>query len=67
MCVVRFYCYTGIVTRCPLELKMKRKKEGEKWYGRISYNDYKEELDDPADVEDCIREGAVKCIFKCHS
>ncbi|KAM8756297.1 LOW QUALITY PROTEIN: interferon-induced GTP-binding protein Mx-like [Acanthopagrus schlegelii] len=47
---------SGIVTRCPLELKMKRKKEGEKWHGRISYNDYMEELDDPAYVEDSIRE-----------
>ena len=55
------------MTRCPLELKMKRKKEGEKWHGRISYNDYMEELDDPAYVEDSIREGGVKCIFKCHS
>nr|AET06168.1 myxovirus resistance 1 protein [Pagrus major]AHC69386.1 Mx1 protein [Pagrus major] len=47
---------SGIVTRCPLELKMKRKKEGEKWYGKISYKDYEEELEDPADVEDSIRE-----------
>ncbi|XP_036955982.1 interferon-induced GTP-binding protein Mx isoform X3 [Acanthopagrus latus] len=47
---------SGIVTRCPLELKMKRKKEGEKWHGRISYNDYMEELDDPAYVEESIRE-----------
>lgn len=48
---------TGIVTRCPLELKMKRKKEGEDWYGKISYQDYEEELDDPQKVEAKIREG----------
>ncbi|KAM8756298.1 uncharacterized protein AB9X84_009540 [Acanthopagrus schlegelii] len=47
---------SGIVTRCPLELKMKRKKEGEEWYGKISYQDHEEELDDPADVEKKIRE-----------
>ncbi|KAF6731776.1 Interferon-induced GTP-binding protein Mx [Oryzias melastigma] len=37
--------------RCPLELKMKRKKEGEDWYGKISYQDREEELDDPTTVE----------------
>lgn len=35
---------------------MKRKR-GEKWYGKISYQDYEEEIDDPADVEAKIREG----------
>ncbi|KAK5934394.1 hypothetical protein CgunFtcFv8_014798 [Champsocephalus gunnari] len=47
---------SGIVTRCPLELKMKRKKEGEEWYGKISYQDFEEEIDDPADVEKKIRQ-----------
>uniref|UniRef100_A0A3B3D5Y9 Interferon-induced GTP-binding protein Mx n=1 Tax=Oryzias melastigma TaxID=30732 RepID=A0A3B3D5Y9_ORYME len=47
---------SGIVTRCPLELKMKRKKEGEDWYGKISYQDREEELDDPTTVEKKIRE-----------
>nr|AER25335.1 MxA [Dicentrarchus labrax] len=47
---------SGIVTRCPLELKMKRKKEGEEWYGKISYQDFEEEIEDPADVEKKIRE-----------
>nr|ADX07527.1 MxA protein [Dicentrarchus labrax] len=46
---------SGIVTRCPLELKMKRKKEGEEWYGKISYQDFEEEIEDPADVEKKIR------------
>lgn len=54
-----FFCNAGIVTRCPLELKMKRKKEGEEWYGKISYQDHEEELDDPAEVEKKIREGAA--------
>ncbi|XP_041638721.1 interferon-induced GTP-binding protein Mx-like [Cheilinus undulatus] len=47
---------SGIVTRCPLELKMKRKKEGEPWFGRISYQNHEEELEDPTDVEKKIRE-----------
>ncbi|CDQ61182.1 unnamed protein product [Oncorhynchus mykiss] len=47
---------SGIVTRCPLELKMKRKKEGEEWHGKISYQDHEEEIEDPSDVEKKIRE-----------
>ncbi|KAF3856040.1 hypothetical protein F7725_016763, partial [Dissostichus mawsoni] len=51
---------SGIVTRCPLELKMKRKKEGEAWYGKISYQSFEREIcteiDDPVDVEKKIRE-----------
>ncbi|XP_054640115.1 interferon-induced GTP-binding protein Mx-like [Dunckerocampus dactyliophorus] len=46
----------GIVTRCPLELKMKRLREGEQWYAQISYHDYSEEIKDPAHVEKTIRE-----------
>ncbi|XP_028254066.1 interferon-induced GTP-binding protein Mx-like [Parambassis ranga] len=47
---------SGIVTRCPLELKMKRKKEGEEWFGKISYQGYEEEIENPAEVEKNIRE-----------
>ncbi|KAG5852399.1 hypothetical protein ANANG_G00062000 [Anguilla anguilla] len=47
---------SGIVTRCPLELKMKRLKEDEAWHGKISYNGKEEEMYDPADVEKMIRE-----------
>ncbi|XP_008289661.1 interferon-induced GTP-binding protein Mx [Stegastes partitus] len=46
---------SGIVTRCPLELKMKRRKEGEEWFGKISYQDHEEMIEDPADVEKKIR------------
>ncbi|XP_033977525.1 interferon-induced GTP-binding protein Mx-like isoform X1 [Trematomus bernacchii] len=51
---------SGIVTRCPLELKMKRRKEGEGWYGKISYQDFEEELKDLAGVEKKIREAQNK-------
>ncbi|XP_039654490.1 interferon-induced GTP-binding protein Mx-like isoform X2 [Perca fluviatilis] len=47
---------SGIVTRCPLELKMKRRREGEEWYGKISYQDCEKEIEDPADVDKKIRE-----------
>ncbi|XP_068576194.1 interferon-induced GTP-binding protein Mx-like isoform X2 [Cebidichthys violaceus] len=35
---------------------MKRRKEGEEWHGKISYEGYEEEIEDPADVDDMIRE-----------
>ncbi|KAK2908543.1 hypothetical protein Q8A67_004380 [Cirrhinus molitorella] len=47
---------SGIVTRCPLELKMIRTKDEEKWHGRISYQDKEEDIHDPAEVEKKIRE-----------
>ncbi|XP_075870263.1 interferon-induced GTP-binding protein Mx-like isoform X2 [Nelusetta ayraudi] len=50
----------GIVTRCPLELKMKRTEQGEEWYGHISYQDTDIELTDPADVENSIRKAQVQ-------
>ncbi|XP_035857799.1 interferon-induced GTP-binding protein Mx isoform X2 [Sander lucioperca] len=56
---------SGIVTRCPLELKMTRKRDekmryGKKWYGKISYQDCEEEIEDPTDVEKKIREAQNK-------
>ncbi|XP_027011998.2 interferon-induced GTP-binding protein MxA [Tachysurus fulvidraco] len=52
---------SGIVTRCPLELKMKRSQEKDFWHGKIKYKkdndqDYEEDIEDPADVEKRIRE-----------
>ncbi|XP_067298943.1 interferon-induced GTP-binding protein MxB-like isoform X2 [Pseudorasbora parva] len=47
---------SGIVTRCPLELKMIRTKDEDKWHGRISYQDDEEDFYDPAEVEAKIRE-----------
>lgn len=38
---------------------MKRKKEGEEWFGKISYQSHEEEIEEPADVEKKIREGPV--------
>ncbi|KAL4656606.1 interferon-induced GTP-binding protein Mx3-like [Arapaima gigas] len=47
---------SGIVTRCPLELKMKRLKEGQEWFAKITYQDTVKDIDDPSDVERLIRE-----------
>lgn len=38
---------------------MKRKKEGEEWYGKISYHGHEEDIEEPADVEKMIQEGTV--------
>nr|XP_033797915.1 interferon-induced GTP-binding protein Mx1 [Geotrypetes seraphini] len=42
---------TGIVTRCPLELKLKKAKNGQKWSGKISYEDVKRTLRSSSEVE----------------
>nr|ACF75866.1 Mx1 protein [Oplegnathus fasciatus] len=51
---------SGIVTRCPLELKMKRNRKGEEWYGKISYRDFEDEIKNPANVEKKIKEAQDK-------
>ncbi|KAF6731703.1 Interferon-induced GTP-binding protein Mx [Oryzias melastigma] len=45
---------SGIVTRCPLELKMKKITKDQKWNGKIHYRDFTEEIKDPASVEEKI-------------
>ncbi|XP_016390098.1 interferon-induced GTP-binding protein MxA-like [Sinocyclocheilus rhinocerous] len=47
---------SGIVTRCPLELKMIRTKDEDKWHGRISYNKKEKDIHDPAEVDKMICE-----------
>lgn len=37
---------------------MKRKKEGEPWCGKISYQNQEEVIEDPADVGKKIEEGS---------
>ncbi|XP_069492145.1 interferon-induced GTP-binding protein Mx3-like isoform X2 [Ambystoma mexicanum] len=45
---------SGIVTRCPLELKLKKVEPGTEWHGKISYKNYTNELESPSEVEDEI-------------
>ncbi|XP_018412948.1 PREDICTED: interferon-induced GTP-binding protein Mx-like [Nanorana parkeri] len=42
---------SGIVTRCPLELKLKKSRRGSEWCGKISYLSLSIELTSPAQVE----------------
>ncbi|XP_023684691.1 interferon-induced GTP-binding protein Mx3-like [Paramormyrops kingsleyae] len=46
---------SGIVTRCPLELKMKKIKAEDNWYGKIKYKSEEKEIKDPSEVERFIR------------
>ncbi|KFW12613.1 Interferon-induced GTP-binding protein Mx, partial [Eurypyga helias] len=46
----------GIVTRCPLELKLKRIPAIQAWKGKISYRNTSRELQDASEVEKAIRE-----------
>ncbi|XP_075398387.1 interferon-induced GTP-binding protein Mx1 [Tenrec ecaudatus] len=47
---------SGIVTRCPLVLKLKKLLHEEPWRGKISYRDFELNLSDPLDVEREVRE-----------
>ncbi|KAM9454732.1 interferon-induced GTP-binding protein Mx1-like [Clarias gariepinus] len=46
---------SGVVTRCPLELKMKKSRNEDFWHGKINYKDYEGEIKNSADVEKIIR------------
>uniref|UniRef100_A0A672LMX7 Interferon-induced GTP-binding protein Mx-like n=2 Tax=Sinocyclocheilus grahami TaxID=75366 RepID=A0A672LMX7_SINGR len=45
---------TGIVTRCPLVLKLKKMKKDKNWHGLLSYKDQTNTLNDPAAVENAV-------------
>nr|AVR93640.1 Mx Protein [Columba sp.] len=47
---------TGIVTRCPLELKLKRIPADQAWKGKISYQDISRELQYASEVDKAVRE-----------
>ncbi|XP_026117663.1 interferon-induced GTP-binding protein Mx-like [Carassius auratus] len=50
---------SGIVTRCPLELKLRKLKKGP-WSGAISYGGHKENFNDPLKVDNLVREAQNK-------
>ncbi|XP_069801895.1 interferon-induced GTP-binding protein Mx2-like isoform X2 [Dendropsophus ebraccatus] len=47
---------SGIVTRCPLVLRLKKSKIGSPWKGKISYRDQEVLLKTPGDVEKGVRQ-----------
>lgn len=52
---------SGIVTRCPLELKLKKSLKHTDWSAKISYLDQELDLNLPAEVEGAVRK-AQNCI-----
>ncbi|NXK45335.1 MX protein, partial [Chauna torquata] len=46
----------GIVTRCPLELKLKKIPTSQEWNGKIFYRNISKELQNASEVEKVIRE-----------
>uniref|UniRef100_A0A2K6U3D2 MX dynamin like GTPase 2 n=1 Tax=Saimiri boliviensis boliviensis TaxID=39432 RepID=A0A2K6U3D2_SAIBB len=42
---------SGIVTRCPLVLKLKKLVNEEEWKGKVSYRDFETEISDASEVE----------------
>uniref|UniRef100_UPI00398F148F interferon-induced GTP-binding protein Mx3-like n=1 Tax=Pristiophorus japonicus TaxID=55135 RepID=UPI00398F148F len=52
---------SGIVTRCPLELKLKNIKQENVWKGEICYKDYKQKLKNAGEVEQeiCKAQNAI--------
>ncbi|KAI7808612.1 interferon-induced GTP-binding protein Mx-like [Triplophysa rosa] len=45
---------TGIVTRCPLVLKLKKVRDEDTWLGWLSFKDQHMELESPAEIENAI-------------
>ncbi|XP_067300148.1 interferon-induced GTP-binding protein Mx [Pseudorasbora parva] len=45
---------TGIVTRCPLVLKLKKITKDKNWHGLLSYKDQRQQLKDPAEIENAV-------------
>ncbi|NXE01876.1 MX protein, partial [Chaetorhynchus papuensis] len=46
----------GIVTRCPLELKLRKLPEGQPWQGKICYRNVVMQLQDASEVDRAIRQ-----------
>uniref|UniRef100_A0A3B4CGR5 Dynamin-type G domain-containing protein n=1 Tax=Pygocentrus nattereri TaxID=42514 RepID=A0A3B4CGR5_PYGNA len=45
---------SGIITRCPLQLKLRKIKNEVKWQAVLSYKDTSIKLEDPSQVEGCV-------------
>nr|KAF6478150.1 MX dynamin like GTPase 1 [Molossus molossus] len=50
---------SGIVTRCPLVLKLRKLGQEDKWKGKVSYWDTELDISDASEVEQAIRKAQV--------
>lgn len=55
----------GIVTRCPLVLRLKKLPPEAEWRGRVSYQEQEVELSDPAQVEPAVTKGESLGLLPC--
>lgn len=55
-----------MVTRCPLEVKMKKSRTKDFWHGKIKYEKQEKEIKVPADVEKMIRDGSSQNQFNLY-
>ena len=61
--ICKYVHVTGIVTRCPLVLRLKSSVNGDQeWRGRINYTDseghhHSKDIHSPQDVGDCVLQG----------
>ncbi|KAB1283341.1 Interferon-induced GTP-binding protein Mx1, partial [Camelus dromedarius] len=49
----------GIVTRCPLVLKLKKLVNEDGWRGKVSFRDYEAEISDPLQVEKEVNQAQI--------
>lgn len=56
----------GIVTRCPLVLKLKKLMNEDEWRGKVSYRDFETEISDPSEVEEAINTGKRPTFVRSH-
>ncbi|XP_072825550.1 interferon-induced GTP-binding protein Mx1 [Vicugna pacos] len=50
---------SGIVTRCPLVLKLKKLVNEDGWRGKVSFRDYEAEISDPLQVEKEVNQAQI--------
>ncbi|NWX51739.1 MX protein, partial [Steatornis caripensis] len=55
----------GVVTRCPLELKLKKIPASQAWKGKIRYHNISQEIQNASEVENAIREGDLHSLPCC--
>ncbi|TSK17738.1 Interferon-induced GTP-binding protein Mx1 [Bagarius yarrelli] len=52
----------GMVTRCPLELKMVKSKNKDMWHGKIRYKSHEQNIKNPKDVDKFIIEAQENIV-----
>lgn len=56
-------CFLGIVTRCPLVLKLRKLRHDDEWKGKVTYRDIEIDLTAASEVEQEVRKGTYTYSF----